>query len=222
LFAVGLAPTGRKDPFGLRRAALGLVQNLINWGLDFDLRSAIRSAARRQPVEVNKSVQDEVLLFIKRRLRNLMLESGYPYDVIDGVIASQGYNPYLTVEGIKELSSRVSKENWNDILNAYSRCVRITRDYRERFDLDPENFEEDAERDLFEALETAESVSRSKGSVNDFLTAFTPMIPAINRFFDDVLVMTDKITLRQNRLGLLQRIVALADEITDLSKLEGF
>jgi glycyl-tRNA synthetase len=222
LFAVGLAPTGRKDPFGLRRAALGLVQNLINWGLDFDLRSAIRSAARRQPVEVNKSVQDEVLLFIKRRLRNLMLESGYPYDVIDGVIASQGYNPYLTVEGIKELSSWVSKENWNDILNAYSRCVRITRDYRERFDLDPENFEEDAERDLFEALETAESVSRSKGSVNDFLTAFTPIIPAINRFFDDVLVMTDKITLRQNRLGLLKRIVALADEITDLSKLEGF
>ncbi len=58
--------------------------------------------------------------------------------------------------------------------------------------------------------------------VDDFLSAFLPMIPVINRFFDTVLVMAEDVPLRQNRLGLLQRITALADGVADLSKLEGF
>jgi glycyl-tRNA synthetase len=81
---------------------------------------------------------------------------------------------------------------------------------------------EDGERALNSAIEEAIGKSPSPGSVDDFFDAFTPMIPVITNFFDDVLVMVEDQQLRDNRLGLLQRIVSLAAGVADLSKLEGF
>jgi glycyl-tRNA synthetase len=81
---------------------------------------------------------------------------------------------------------------------------------------------EPAEHDLYKALSSAEAADRKPGSVDDFLTAFLPMIPAINRFFDEVLVMVDEEAVQHNRLGLLQRIAALANGVVDMSRLEGF
>ena len=81
---------------------------------------------------------------------------------------------------------------------------------------------EKAEKDLFAALEKAEKTKRSPGSTDDFLNAFLPMMDAVNTFFDDVLVMAEDKKVQENRLGLLQRISALADGVADMSKLEGF
>ena len=83
-------------------------------------------------------------------------------------------------------------------------------------------FIEPAERELFSALCEAESIERFPGSVDDFLNTFLPMIPPIDRFFDDVLVMIDDVTIQENRLGLLQRIAAQASGVADMSRLEGF
>ena len=90
------------------------------------------------------------------------------------------------------------------------------------FPLDPQSFAEPAESELYAALLAAEAAPRLAGSVDDFLGAFLPMIPAVNRFFDQVLVMAEDLRLRHNRLGLLQRIAALAAGVADLSRLEGF
>jgi glycyl-tRNA synthetase beta subunit len=76
--------------------------------------------------------------------------------------------------------------------------------------------------DLYQALEKAEIADRADGSVDDFLNAFTPMIPAVNAFFDKVLVMAEDRAVRENRLGLLQRIAALSSGAADLGRLEGF
>jgi glycyl-tRNA synthetase beta subunit len=92
----------------------------------------------------------------------------------------------------------------------------------EQYPVSAEALVEEAEKDLYKALLEAENTPRKDGSVNDFLNAFLPMIPTINRFFDLVLVMAEDESLRRNRLGLLQRINALADGIADLSYLEGF
>ena len=83
-------------------------------------------------------------------------------------------------------------------------------------------FENKSEHVLFETLQTAESVDRTAGSVDDFLNAFLPLIPPIDRFFEEVLVMVDDESVRMNRLNLLGRIVALADGVADMSRLEGF
>jgi glycyl-tRNA synthetase len=223
LFAVGMAPTGNKDPFAQRRAALGLVQNLIAWELDFDLRRAIEMAARRLPVPASAESQDACLEFIVERLRNLLLEQGWRYDVVDAVLAEQGRNPARASAAVRSLAAWVERHDWNTILPAYARCVRITRDQTERFPVDPARFVEPAEGELFAALQTAEAACKgNQGSPDAFLNALLPMIPAINRYFDDVLVMAEDAATRQNRLGLVQCIAALAHGVADMSRLEGF
>jgi glycyl-tRNA synthetase len=222
LFAAGLAPSGNKDPFAQRRAALGLVGNLTHWQLDFDLRPALEAAAENLPIEASPEAQAECLNFIIERLRNVLLDEGYRYDIVDAVVAGQGYNPAKAAQAAKELTVWVAREDWDTILPAYSRCVRITRPLDETFEVDPGAFVEPATKDLFAALEKAESVGRAPGSVDDFLNTFVPMIPAIDQFFEDVLVMDDDKVVRMNRLGLLQRIAALADGVADMRKLEGF
>jgi glycyl-tRNA synthetase len=222
LFAADLAPSANKDPFAQRRAALGLVQNLIVWNLDFDLRMALSSAATHLPIASSQQSQQAVFDFIVERLRNTLLERGARYDAVDAVLAAQANNPAGAARAVKALEVWIARPDWHTILPAYARCVRITREYQQRFHVDEQNFAEPSEQGLFQELATAEAVDRAAGSVDDFLSAFLPMIPAINRFFDDVLVMAEDERLRANRLGLLQRIAALAEGVADLSFLEGF
>jgi glycyl-tRNA synthetase len=222
LFAVGLAPTGNKDPFAQRRAALGLVGNLIAWNLDFDLRPVLEAATENLPIESSSESQEECLIFIIERLRNVLLDQGYRYDIVDAVVVGQGYNPARAEQAAKEFIEWVARDDWNTILPAYSRCVRITRSAAIAASLNPELFTHDSERRLYAALQAAESIERTPGSVDDFLNAFLPMIPPIDQFFEDVLVMDQDKKVRQNRLALLQRISNLANGVADLSKLEGF
>lgn len=222
LFAAGMAPSGNKDPFAQRRAALGLVQSLMAWELDFDLKAALQTAARHLPVQASPESQAAVLDFIVERLRNILLEQGYHYDVVDAVLAAQGVNPAGALRAAQELSAWVSRPDWPAILPAYSRCVRITRELKELYPVDPQLFSETQEAELFQAYQSAGATVRRPGSVDDLWQAFLPLIPVINRFFETVLVMAEDPRLRANRLGLLQRIAALADGVADLSRLEGF
>jgi glycyl-tRNA synthetase len=222
LFAAGMAPTGNKDPFAMRRAALGLVQSLIGWEADFDLRAGLADAAKNLPVEATTENQAECLEFIIGRMRAAFLEEGWNYDVVDAVLAAQGHNPAGARQAVEQLAAWVRREDWHEILPAYSRCVRITRDLKETFKVEPKNFVEQSEKELMTALETAEKTARAAGSVDDLFNAFLPMMPVINTFFDNVLVMDEDDKLRTNRLGMLQRIAALAEGVADLSRLEGF
>ena len=227
LFAAGLAPTGAKDPFAQRRAALGLVQTLSLRQVDFDLRAGVEAARGLLPIPISAESLAACLEFIIERLRNALLDQGWKYDVVDAVVAAQGHNPARAARSVQELTAWVSRADWNTILPAYARCVRITRDQKSRFPVDPAAFLEDPERDLYTALQAAESSlatvrAAQPVSPDSFLQAFLPVIPAINHFFDIVLVMAEDPAVRQNRLGLLQRIAALADGVADLSKLEGF
>jgi len=222
LFAAGLTPSGTRDPFGLRRAALGLVQALIGRQQEFDLGGGLQFAAARLPVPSSTEQLSACQTFIVERLRNLLLEEGSRYDVVEAVLSVQGKNPAAAVRQVKALSAWVERPDWHTILPAYARCVRIVRDLSERYSIDEGLFSEVAERGLYAALIQAEALPRRAGSVDDFLQAFLPMIPVVNSFFDQVLVMTEEAALRNNRLALLQRVVALAAGVADFSKLEGF
>ncbi len=223
LFAAGLAPSGTKDPFAQRRAALGLVQNLMAWELPFDLRQGLALAAETLPVPVTEQSQVAVLDFIVGRMRGLLIDQeGLRYDVVDAVLAEQFFNPAGALQAVSELSEWVKNSNWPTILPAYARCVRITRDQPEVYPVNPALYVDPEEGRLHDALLAAERTPRRPGSVEDFLAAFLPLIPVINQFFDQVLVMAEDSDVRQNRLGLLQRIAALTKGVADFSKLEGF
>ncbi len=222
LFAAGLAPTGNKDPFGLRRAALGLIQILVEGEIDFDLQAALRSAATRQPIPVSSQVQSEVLEFIAGRLNSQLREEGLPYDAVDAVVSVQKANPHSAVENVRSLVAWRQRADWDRLLQAYARCVRISRDSLESHPLDPDLLQETAEVALYQKLVEVEAAPRAPGSVDDLFSCFQDLVEPIDAFFEDVLVMAEDENVRRNRLGLLQRITALAAGVVDMSRLEGF
>ena len=222
LFAAGLAPTGTKDPFAQRRAALGICQNLIAWQLNLDLNWGLTQAAEGLALDVQRDDIVTCLEFIQDRLRGILLEQGFKYDVVEAIMGERGSDPYGAFQGVQALSSWVEREDWHEILPAFSRCVRITRDQEKIYSVDENFFVNESEEALYKALLKAEKELAGRMDVDAFLNAFVPMVPVINQFFDEVLVMDEDRVLRENRLGLLQRISALSEGIADLSYLEGF
>jgi glycyl-tRNA synthetase len=222
LFAVGLAPTGSADPYHLRRDALGIVQNLIAHEVALSLRALSRDASAWMPVTVGPETLDAVSEFVTERLRGWLRDKGFRYDVVDAVLAERGDDPYSAYRATAQLAVWVERDDWMDLLNAYGRCIRIVRDQRERFEFKPDVDSEPATAALRHAYEIAQSQVRPESDVDRLLTALHPMIPAINQFFDDVLVMHEDESLRASRLGLLQDIWALSRGVVDVTRLEGF
>ena len=223
LFAAGLQPTGARDPFGLRRAAIGLVQNLVERGVRFDLRRGLRQAAEGLPIPAAETAELECLAFIAGRQSGLLLADGHRHDVVEAVLAAQAHDPAGAAAGVAALERWADRDDWAATLQSFARCVRITRSQPSAADgLKDTALTEPAEKDLAAALRTAEARRRGPGSVDDLMEAFQPMVPAVSRFFEDVLVMADDPVVRANRLALLKRIVALAEGVADLSKMEGF
>jgi len=220
LFAAGLAPTGAKDPFGLRRAAIGVVQPLIEHDVDFDLAEAVKKSAKTQPIEVKEEVQKQILEFITGRLKVVLGDLGYKYDVIEAVLAAQSNNPAGTVRAVKQLQAWVERADWSTILAGYARCVRITRDQKQIFKIKEKALREVEETTLYEIFNLQPKTFN--GDVDAFLKVVVKLIPSITSFFEKILVMADDKEVRENRLGLLQKIAALANGVADLSKLEGF
>jgi glycyl-tRNA synthetase len=224
LFAVGLAPTGSSDPYQLRRDALGLVQSLVARRLPFSVREGLAAAARLLPVEVPGDALEAALDFVVERLRGILREQGFRYDVVDAVLSARGDDPFRASQAVEDLSRWVARDDWSRILDNYARCVRITRDLTQRFLLDPARFVQPAERELYSAYRELECIT-PQSTVDEFLTAFLPLVDIIDGYFakeSGVMVMAEEKELRENRLAQLQHIAALADGIADLSRLEGF
>lgn len=222
LFAAGMAPSGTKDPFGLRRSAIGLVQNLIAKSIDFDLRAALGSAASLLPIEASPETLENCFNFITGRFENMLLEDGRRYDVVRAVLAEQAANPSLAVKNVDELTRWIARDDWGEVLPAFSRCVRITRDLKSEYAVSSDKLTEPEEKNLFKAYWQAKENLGASRMIGDFLSNFFPLVPVINNFFDTILVMTEDREIRENRLGLLQGIAAMANGKADLSLLEGF
>jgi len=225
LFAVGLAPTGSADPWAMRRTALGAVQILVENMTPFSLRRALEAAADVQPSSVladRQAVLNDVQAFIIGRLRALLLEQGFRYDLVDAVLSEQGDVPYRARIAVQALTRWAARPDWNDILANYARCVRITREFAETFPLDITRDPEPMSHVLYDAYQECAAKVALHSSIDGFFSAFVSLVPTIARFFVDVLVMTEDRTVRETRLALLQRIAALPKGIVDLSKVEGF
>jgi len=222
LFAAGLAPTSAADPYHLRRAALGLVQNLIAHKQPLDLRPLLAEAAALMPIPVSDPVLADVAAFIVERLRGWLRDEGWRYDVVDAVLAQRGTDPYGAQRAAAQLTAWVGRADWPDLLNAYGRCIRIVRDQLDPAPYQPGLDPEPASQALGEAVRAARAQVTPESDVDRLFTALHPLIPAINRFFDEVLVMHGDPALRQNRLALLHEIRGLSRGIVDVTKLEGF
>jgi len=217
LLSVGLRPTGATDPFGQRKMALGCVQLLLGKDLDIDLRVVLEMAAQAQPVRT-EGVVEQAASFILKRLQGVLRDRGYRHDVLEAVLSVQGHNPHRALKSIEQLTTWIAREDWSKILDSFARCVRIIPEDEELASIDYGLFSSESETDLWEALSNIDP----SDTVDDFLSSFTVIIPAVTSFFNEVLVMTDDLDVRSNRIALLSSVSRLANGVVNMSKLDGF
>ncbi|MBK8021477.1 MAG: glycine--tRNA ligase subunit beta [Chloroflexi bacterium] len=227
LFAAGLEPTSTADPYGLRRAALGIIQIAAGASLDLDLREAVLQTAAAQRIPVSDDIQNAALNFIAGRLRVWIEDQGWRHDVVSAVLAARSTRPYRALADVRALTEWISRPEWESLLDGFARCVRITRSEAERYPVAPANFQQPEEHALYQAYLAAQAKLTEAGGVDEFLGAFAPMLPTITSYFgtgkgDGVLVNAPDPVVRQNRIGLLQAISAMQQGRADLSHLSGF
>ena len=224
-FAAGLKPTGNKDPFALRRNALGLARTLIEGSFDLTLAPLLSGAS--DPFESRATV-DDLVEFVFDRLEAYLPAAFGCHDVavIRAVIDMQP-SSHDIVDRVKSLTHFAGSEDGKALAAANKRCGNLLRKAREEGiavpdAIDEALFEGDAERALAEAIAAAEVDSAplfAQRRYVDALGRLAQLRPAVDAFFDGVMVMADDPRVRGNRLALLARLQAQFLRIADIGRL---
>jgi glycyl-tRNA synthetase beta chain len=226
IFAIEQRPTGAKDPFGLRRAGLGLLRILLEAGLDLDLVDLLAAAAAAQPVQ-RAAVADEVYDFIAERLRGMLLEQpGTTPEMLDAVLSNRPRSPLDAVTRLVALKEFLLLPDAGVLAAINKRIANILKKTQVRADMivDPQGLTEEAERGLHEALLSLRNPvleASSQRRYADSLRALVGLRAPVNDFFDRVMVMDENTSRRNNRLALLRDVQILLGGVADLSRLPG-
>lgn len=208
-------PTGSKDPYALRRAALGVIRLL----LENEIRLPLKKIG----------VTQDLLSFLHDRLKVYLRDKGARHDLIDAVISSDTDDLLMVAKRVEALGSLLETEDGQNLLAGTKRAANIVAAEEKKNTLiaksvDPVLLSEQAERDLFGALEMAEGEAASAVRREDFSTAMRALghlrVP-VDSFFDRVLVNADDAATRGNRLALLRRIRTATETVADFSRISG-
>lgn len=225
IFAIGQKPTGEKDPYALRRAALGVLRILIECELDLDLRDLIKHAADLFPGNVvTKDIGDDVFDFMLERLRVYYFNLDVPVDVFDAVSALKPSNPLDFDKRIKAVSVFRALPEAESLAAANKRVGNLLKksDVNTNVVIDESLFEEKEEKVLYSKISSLyESVGPlfDKGEYEEALCELSSLKNPIDDFFDSVMVMVDDEKIRANRIALLNKMSALFLQTADLSRL---
>lgn len=228
VFSLGKKPSGNRDPFGLRRAALGIVRILIECGVDIDLKALIAAAIKAQP----KGKQDadelanDLYAFISDRLRRYFLDrdAGLSAETFDAVMVRQPSSLLDFDRRLAAVQTFARLDQATSLAAANKRIANILRKAGDPAGLTVKKklLQEDAELALFSALEGAQEKVEpllAARAYADVLNALADLRDPVDRFFDDVMVMTDDDAVKNNRLALLGKLRALFLNVADISRL---
>ncbi|GHD78126.1 glycine--tRNA ligase beta subunit [Vogesella fluminis] len=221
IWGIGLVPTGDKDPFALRRAALGVLRMVLEQPLD--LKALISAAADAFPAGLlSATVVDEVYAFCLERLKNY-LANDYKGDEIDAVLALAPTQLNEVGAILAAVAQFKALPEAATLAAANKRVKNILKKTEgDIAAVNPALFAEDAERALFAAVEALAPAVDAKFAAHDFAGALTQLASLrapVDAFFDGVMVMADDAAVRGNRIALLARLAALFNRVADISLL---
>ena len=226
IFAIGQKPGGDKDPFGLRRAALAVLRIVVESRLALDLIDLCHAAAEGYEYsEVDAAaVIDEVIEYIFDRMRAYYDEQGVDFDIVDAVIHNRAGRLYDCDLRIRAVQAFQQHEAARALAAANKRISNILKKQSaDSAEVTPELLQEPAENELFEQLQSRRvSVAEhfAAGRYADGLQQLAELRPAVDRFFDEVMVMTDDVALKNNRLALLAQLLQSFRQIADFSRIQ--
>lgn len=226
IFAIEQRPTGAKDPFGLRRAALGVLRILLEGGLDIDLVELLTEAAGIQPVQ-RAAVIDEVYDFIFERLRGVLLEeSGTTTEMLDAVLAARPRSPLDAVTRLQALKEFLRLPEAAVLAAINKRIANILKKTSIGGDVavDAAALTEPAEQTLHRTLNELRGPVQGATAQRRYaegLRALVGLRMPVDEFFERIMVMDENAQRRNNRLALLRDVQVLLGGVADLSRLPG-
>jgi len=240
-WAIDEKPTGSKDPFALRRAALGVIRLVLENGARFrqipQIEHSLTVLGVVQPDPTNEDdytnmdIPFNLLAFLHDRLKVYLRDRGIRHDVIDACIAMPGNDDLtLLVKRAEALSETLNSEDGTNLLQGFKRANNILTQAEEKdgveysYGADVKFAETPEEKALFAALDQAEARIAPAMAAEDFTVAMSAMAALrgpLDAFFDAVQINAESEILRRNRLNLLSRIRSLCLSVADLTRIEG-
>ena len=223
-FAAGIEPTGSQDPYALRRQAAGICSIILGRSILVSLTALIEQAADHYPAEIigdKAALVQRVYEFFEQRIRNVLNDKGYRYDVIEAVVASGYDNLTETLLRAEAVDKMKDTEAFGKVLTAFTRANNLAKKAT-TLDVNEEYLVVEAEQQLWSDIQYVEKTTAllmAKRSYSEALTIISMMEENISAFFDSVMVMDEDENIKTNRLALLGRISRLSGQIADLSKI---
>lgn len=222
-FSRGLIPTGSQDPYALRRQTIGILNILLGSEWNISLRPIFKASMELLNVAADKQEEllNQVEEFFTLRLKNIFLDREVPHHVID-LLLSNNELSVADAEGLVNalLANRIDENV--ELVQAYTRMYNLVKDV-EYTGVNSDLLEEDAEKELFEAASKASEASSAAWEAGDYdavVAVPATLVPAINKFFEDVMVMDKDEAIKANRLQLVRLAYSVMAIIGDISSLK--
>ncbi|WP_300361137.1 glycine--tRNA ligase subunit beta [Fusobacterium sp.] len=225
---VGIQVTGSKDPFALRRAALGIVNVIINSNLNLSLEALVDKSIEvlREDGVLKKDeaqLKKEVLEFLKQRVINVFTDLGYRRDIISAVVEKSWDNVIETKAEIEVLGEAVQEENFKKLIGIIKRVGNIVKDHKD-IAISSDLFKEDAEKALYSYVEDLDKATEKLLSEKDYkgyLGAIVEGEEIINNYFNTVMINDKDEAIKNNRLSQMKRLDDIYEKMADLNCIEG-
>ena len=222
-FSRGLIPTGSQDPYALRRQTIGILNILLGSEWNISLRPIFKASMEllNVPAEKQEELLGQVEEFFTLRLKNIFLDREVPHHVID-LLLSNNELSVADAEGLVNalLANRIDENV--ELVQAYTRMYNLVKDV-EYTGVNSDLLKEDAEKELFEAASKASEASSAAWEAGDYdavVAVPATLVPAINKFFEDVMVMDKDEAIKANRLQLVRLAYSVMAIIGDISSLK--
>jgi len=223
-FSIGIQPTGSQDPYALRRQAISIINIILDKELHINLKSLIENAIK--PFydkgiikdEVSKVI-DDINEFFRQRLKNVLLDRKYDYDVIEAVLKTGLIDIQDALLRIKELSDWKSQQDFLSIAGSFNRVSNLAAK-ADSLEINVELLAEKAEKELYESYTEVSKLFGDAVEKRDYYNALKSLMllkAPIDNFFDNTMVMVDDEYIRRNRLALLKNIESMMMRFADLS-----
>jgi glycyl-tRNA synthetase beta chain len=226
IYGIGLQPTGDKDPYGLRRAALGVVRILVEKSLPLDVTDLLQLARALFPNDVvSENVAQDLYGFILDRLRPYLRERGHAPDEIEAVLALNPTRLDQVAPRLEAIRKFRAAPEGQALAAANKRIRNILRQAGDKAgsEVNPALLREDAEKKLAQVVQALHGEVMPLFGAGDYgaaLRRLASLRPAVDEFFDKVMVMVDDAPLRENRLALLNGLAGLFLNVGDISRLQ--
>ncbi|MCD6272381.1 MAG: glycine--tRNA ligase subunit beta [Deltaproteobacteria bacterium] len=230
-FCVNLLPTGASDPYALRRQGIGIIQIMLKNNFSFSLQKVIDQSLSLFQDKSTRPLQEisgKIVSFLTGRMTNILVEEGFSRDTISAIVSVSPDRVPDVLDRVRALEDLKKDPDFEPIAVAFKRVVNIIKKsagLEADFglgDVDQSLFQDECERSLYNALN--QSASRindyiNKGIYDQALHEIALMRAPVDAFFDEVLVMSDDLKIRNNRLALLGKIAELFNNFADFSRI---